>query len=83
MSSDSATALSPLDDTMRMPPRAASEVPKAQLNWATRAVWVPVSRARERSSTTARIDTPMRVLYSRIRSPMATATATAMVMAWW
>jgi hypothetical protein len=46
---------------MRMPPRAASAVPMAQLNSATRSGRAPLSRASERSSTLARMETPMRV----------------------
>ena len=51
MSSDSVGALSPADETMRMPPSAASDVPMAQLERATSAVRAPLSRASDRSST--------------------------------
>ena len=35
MSSDNTVALSPAEEAMRMPPSAASDVPMAQLDWAT------------------------------------------------
>jgi hypothetical protein len=61
MSSDSTGALRPADETMRMPPSAASDVPNAQLNCETTPVRAPLSRASPRSSTTERMATPIRV----------------------
>ena len=55
----------------------------AQLKRATIGVRAPLSSASGRSSTTARMATPMRVPYSNRRRPTATATATTIVIAWW
>ena len=60
---------------MRMPASAASIDPSAQLS-AEHAVRVaPLSAARSRLSTTARIATPILVRKSRMRSPTATTMA--------
>ncbi len=61
MSNDSTVADRPAVEAMRIPPSAASDVPMAQLAWAMRCVRAPLSRARGRSSTTARMATPRRV----------------------
>ena len=79
----SATASNPMRSWMRMPASAASEQPSAQLSDESRAGRVPLRRASERSSTTARIDTPVRVPNRKTRRPAATATASTMAMSWW
>ncbi len=83
MSSDREPASSDSDGAMRMPPTAARAQPRAQLSRAMRLGRAPFRRVSERSSTLARMDTPMRVRRSRKRSPTATAMATTMVMACW
>ena len=68
---------------MRIPASPASEQPRAQASPDTRSGETPLRAARSRLSTTARMATPMRVLYSRIRSPTATAMAVANIRTWW
>ena len=68
---------------MRIPPTPARKPPTAQLIPAMRFGWAPFNSTRASSSTFARIDTPMRVLCNRNRSPAAMRTATTIVMAWW
>jgi len=64
-----------------MPPTAASWVPRIQATRFARSGSAPVSPARARSSTVARISAPVRVPCSRTRRATATTTATIMVMA--
>jgi hypothetical protein len=83
MRSDSDPASSDSDGVIRMPPTAASPTPTAQLIRAMRSGRAPLSSASDRSSTLARIETPMRVRYNSQRRPTATAIATPIVIAWW
>ena len=67
----------PLNGVMRIPASADSETPSIQLTSDVRSGRPPVSCNSGRSSTTARMATPVRVRYSRRRRPTASATATA------
>ncbi len=67
--------LMPDPGARRMPASPASMKPTIQAKPAMRLVRAPVSEARLGSSTTARMETPMRVSLKSAHSAMATATA--------
>ena len=83
MSDARTTAFSPAVEATRMPPVAASAVPSIQPACWARTVSMPFSRPSDRSSTTARMATPVRVPRSSTRNASATATATTTVTIWW
>ena len=66
---------------MRMPPTAASWVPRIHATRFARTGLAPMSPASARSSTVARISAPVLVRCSNAHRPTATSTATIMVMA--
>ncbi len=72
--------MSAVSGASRMPASAASEHPRAHATLESSVDRAPPRAASSRLSTTARIATPMRVRNSRMRRPMASATATTMVM---
>ena len=81
INSDSWKASSETIDAINIPPTAASTVPTIQAIRLARTGSAPVSPTSARSSTVARISTPVRVRNSRTRSASATATATTIVTA--
>ncbi len=72
--------MSAVSGAIRIPASAASEQPRAHAKLDSTVERAPPSAASSRLSTTARMATPMRVRNSRIRRPIANATATMMVM---
>ncbi len=81
MSSVNVSMLSVLSSSARkMPAIAAIEAPRAHEVAETRPGRTPLSPARSRLSTTARIATPIRVRYSTKRSPMAIAMPATIVI---
>ena len=69
--------LMPDPGARRIPASPASMNPTIQAKPAMRLVRAPVSEARLGSSTTARMDTPIRVILKSSHSAMATTTAHA------
>ena len=72
--------MSAVSGASRMPASAASEQPSAHAKLESTDDRAPPSAARSRLSTTARIAIPMRVRNNKMRRPIASATATMIVM---
>jgi hypothetical protein len=80
MKSVSTSTRSPTVGARRIPAIAAIDDPSAHANPETRPGRTPCNAASCRSSTTARIATPVRLRYRRRRRKTATRIATTMVM---
>ena len=72
--------MSAVSGAIRIPANAATEQPSAQAKLESTDERAPSSAASSRLSTTARIAMPIRVRTKRMRNPIASATATMIVM---